>query len=85
MEHEQPESVSFYLRPTVRQRSRAAYQATKDVERDHSWSDFIEKAIVAELLRRESVHNDGEHFSGGSANLTPGRRPQGERPAGPVG
>ncbi|WP_143465585.1 hypothetical protein [Leifsonia sp. NCR5] len=71
-------SVSFYLRSSVRQRSRAAFEATKHHESDRSWSDLMEKALVAELERREALYNDGHPYLGGPERLTPGRRPRSE-------
>ena len=74
-EDEERDPVSFYLRPSVRQRSRAAFMATRHHESDLSWSHLLEKALVAELERRERLYNDGQPYDGGPERLVPGRRP----------
>lgn len=69
-----PRQVTFYMSVEDRQRAKAAYQATSGVEMDSSWSAFITRAVMAEVTRREETHNDGRRFSGGTQNLTPGRK-----------
>ncbi|MEW1920738.1 ParB family protein [Pseudarthrobacter oxydans] len=70
----QTKQVTFYMRVADLQRAKAAYQATSSQEMDASWSDFIARAVMNEVGRRERVHNNGEPFSGGTRNLTPGRK-----------
>ncbi len=57
-----------------RQRAKAAYQATNGQEMDASWSEFITRAVMNEVLRRERLYNNGEPFPGGTRNLAPGRK-----------
>lgn len=66
-------SVSFYIRASDRARARNAYRGTAEVETDHSWSDFLTKAILQEVSRREQLHNAGEPFDGSDEPLRPGR------------
>lgn len=66
-------SVTFYLQPELRTRTRAAYRATASLEGDSSWSDLVRKALVAEVARRERRHNEGIAFAGDSLPLPPGR------------
>jgi hypothetical protein len=70
----QTKQVTFYMRAGDRERAKAAYLATSSQEMDASWSEFISSAVMNEVLRRERVHNNGEPFSGGTRNLTPGRK-----------
>lgn len=66
-------TITFYLSELLRNRARAAYRVTSFAEQDSSWSDMLGKALLAEVERRESVHNYGEPFVGGEEPLTPGR------------
>ena len=66
--------VTFYMPGSDRQRAKAAYQATSGQEMDASWSEFITRALMNEVLRRERVYNNGEPFPGGTRNLAPGRK-----------
>lgn len=66
--------ITFYMSAADRQRAKAAYQATSGQEMDASWSEFITRALMNEVLRRERVYNNGEPFQGGTRNLTPGRK-----------
>jgi hypothetical protein len=66
-------TVTFYLTDAMRNRARAAYRQTSFKERDSSWSEMINKALLAEVQRREREHNDGEKFVGNDDPLTPGR------------
>lgn len=68
------EAVTFYMRGADRQRAKAAYKATNGEEMDDSWSDFVDRAVMNEVLRRERVHNNGEPFPTVSAKLAPGRK-----------
>ncbi len=66
-------TITFYLSETLRNRARAAYRVTSFTEQDGSWSDMLGKALLAEVERRERLHNHGERFVGGEEPLTPGR------------
>jgi hypothetical protein len=66
--------VTFYMPGSDRQRAKAAYQATSGQEMDASWSEFITRALMNEVLRRERLYNNGEPFPGGTRNLAPGRK-----------
>lgn len=70
---EPKESMSVRVRKSIRARSRAAYRATSAIEADESYSDMIEKAIEAEVRRRELAHNDGKPFAANTASLPAGR------------
>ena len=67
---------SFYLRESTQNRARAAFRATAHLEDDETYSDFAEKAILAEIERRETLYNKGKQYSGGAKRLAPGRRVQ---------
>ena len=67
---------SFYLRESTQNRARAAFRATAHLEDDETYSDFAEKAILAEIKRRETLYNKGKQYSGGAKRLAPGRRVQ---------
>lgn len=67
------ERVTTYLDGGLRSRAREAYRATSHLEGDKSWSDFVERAILAEVLRRESEHNEGRTYAGDQTPLSPGR------------
>ena len=68
--------ASFYLRESTQNRARAAFRATAHLEDDETYSDFAEKAILAEIERREALYNKGKQYSGGAKRLAPGRRVQ---------
>jgi Centromere-binding protein ParB C-terminal len=70
----QTKQITFYMRAADRQRAKAAYQATSSQEMDTSWSEFVTRAVMNEVLRRERLYNEGEPFPGGTRNLTPGRK-----------
>ncbi len=65
--------VTAYMSPEVRNRARAAFKFTAAVEGDSSWSEYVEAAVLAETLRREQQHNDGQPYDGGEQRLSPGR------------
>lgn len=67
------ERVTIYLDGRLRARAREAYRATSHLEGDKSWSYFVERAILAEVLRRESAHNSGQTYAGDTTPLSPGR------------
>lgn len=62
-----------YLSDATRNRARAAYRATSLLEDDHSWSDFVEKAIAAEATRREEIYNDAQPYVSDGVRLRAGR------------
>ena len=62
-----------YLSDATRNRGRAAYRATSQLEDDTSWSDFVEKAIAAEAERRETLYNGGQRYTGDNTRLRAGR------------
>jgi hypothetical protein len=66
-------TVTFYLTDAMRNRARAAYRQTSFNERDSSWSEMLNKALLAEVQRREQAYNGGEVFVGNDDPLTPGR------------
>jgi hypothetical protein len=66
-------TVTFYLTEAMRNRARAAYRQTSFDERDSSWSEMLNKALLAEVQRREAAYNGGRAFVGNSDPLTPGR------------
>lgn len=70
----QTKQITFYMSISDRQRAKAAYQATSGQEMDASWSEFITRAVMTEVLRREREYNNGEPFPGGTRNLAPGRK-----------
>ena len=67
------ERVTTYLDGRLRARAREAYRATSHLEGDKSWSDFVERAILAEVTRREAAHHDGRPYAGDEIPLSPGR------------
>ena len=66
-------TITFYLTEALRNRARAAYRSTSFAEKDTSWSEMLNKALLAEVERREREYNDGATFEGGAEPLTPGR------------
>ena len=66
--------VTFYIEEADRKRAKAAYKATNSQEGHDSWSDFVARALMKEVLHLEATYNNGKPFPGGNANLTPGRR-----------
>lgn len=66
--------VTFYMDSEARDRARAAFRATRSAEGDDSWSDFIEVAVLNEVVRREQLHNEGQRYEGSSRRLRPGRK-----------
>jgi hypothetical protein len=66
-------TMTVYVENDVRDRSRAVFRATQHLEDDASYSDMISKAILAEVLRREGLYNEGEPFTGGHNRLPTGR------------
>ena len=66
-------TITFYLTEGLRNRARAAYRATSFEEKDSSWSEMLNKALITEIERRETLYNDGAEFVGNDEPLTPGR------------
>ena len=71
-----PKQVTFYMATDDVKRAKAAYTSTSGQEMDRSWSDFISRAVLMEVERRERLYNEGNQFQGGSRNLAPGRKIQ---------
>lgn len=68
--------VTFYMAADDLKRAKAAYTGTSGQEMDRSWSDFISRALLMEVERRERLYNEGEKFQGGARKLAPGRKIQ---------
>ncbi|GGM16221.1 ParB family protein [Nakamurella endophytica] len=68
-----PRKVTTYMRPSVRDRAAVAFKATAYFEQDDSWSHMVEKAVLAEVERREAAHNGGRPFAADGAMLKRGR------------
>ncbi|WP_223693239.1 ParB family protein [Leifsonia poae] len=66
-------TITFYITEGLRDRARGAYRATSFFEQDSSWSEMLNKALLAEVERRERAHNAGERFAGNGKPLAPGR------------
>jgi len=66
-------TITFYLTEALRNRARAAYRATSFLEKDTSWSEMLNKALVAEVQRREREHNADRVFTANGDALRPGR------------
>ncbi|WP_401001036.1 hypothetical protein [Agromyces sp. GXQ0307] len=64
-------TVTFYMPHSDRERARATFKATAHLEGDESFSDFLTKAVNAEVARRELEH--GGPFAGGDRPLPTGR------------
>lgn len=71
-----PKQVTFYMAADELKRAKAAYTGTSGQEMDRTWSDFISRAVLMEVERRERLYNEGQQFQGGSRNLAPGRKIQ---------
>lgn len=65
--------INFYIDAHTRASARAAYKATGHAEGDDSFSDFVTKAVAAEVQRRQDAHNGGASFAPDDRKLTPGR------------
>jgi hypothetical protein len=71
-----PKQITFYMAADDLRRAKAAYTGTSGKEMDRSWSDFISRAVLMEVERRERLYNEGSQFQGGAQNLAPGRKIQ---------
>ena len=65
--------VNAYVSPSVHERAKATFKATRHLEGDTSWSEFVERAILAETQRREAQHNAGESYPSDGTRLPAGR------------
>jgi hypothetical protein len=65
--------LSTYLTMDTLERARATYRATSHLEHDRTFSDFVERAISAEIIRREAEYNAGERYDADTSRLRPGR------------
>lgn len=65
--------ITVYLDHALRLRARTAYRVTSHLEGDRTWSDFVERAILREVERREHAHNAGDTYPGSEGPLAPGR------------
>ena len=68
-----PRKLTVYMHPSIRDRAAVAFKATAYLEQDDSWSHMVEKAVLAEVERREAAHNAGQPFSAPNAKLKRGR------------
>ena len=71
------QKVGFYQHPDDAARMRAAFRQTNGKEGDRSLSDFIQKAIMAEVERREQLYNNGQPFEAVLPGEGPIGRPEG--------
>ena len=70
--------LSIYQDPEDTARLRAAYRHTLAASTDRSFSDFINRVLMAEVERLEAQHNAGQPFQGVGAGEIPTGRPVGE-------
>ncbi|MDN5585208.1 MAG: hypothetical protein L0G69_01445 [Brevibacterium sp.] len=71
------QKVGFYQHPEDAARMRGAFRKTNGEEGDRSLSDFIQKAIMAEVERREKLYNSGQPFEAVQPGEGPIGRPEG--------
>lgn len=71
------QKVGFYQHPDDAARMRGAFRQTNGKEGDRSLSDFIQKAIMAEVERREQLYNNGKPFEAVLPGEGPIGRPEG--------
>lgn len=69
--------VSFYQDPEDTARMRGALKHTQVAEGSRSLSDFIDRAVMAEVERLEARYNNGEPFESVAARELPQGRPLG--------
>lgn len=65
--------TTFYQNSDARARMRATFLATQAQEGDTSLSGFIDRAIEAEVTRRERLYNNGQPFPTTYQNVSRGR------------
>jgi len=73
-----PHKVSFYEDVEDTARVRAALLHTQVAEGSRSMSEFIHRAVLAEVVRLEGLYNHGEPWPGVGARVLPQGRPLGE-------
>ena len=69
--------VSFYQDPEDTARMRGALKHTQVAEGSRSLSDFIDRAVMAEVERLEARYNNGQPFESVAARELPQGRPLG--------
>lgn len=69
--------VGFYQDPHEAGEARAAYLATHQLEGHRSFSDFIAAAVRHEVLRLQTVYNDGDTWGDAAPGDIPAGRPRG--------
>lgn len=65
--------VTAFVAPSLNKRAKATFKATRHLEDDASWSEFVERAILAETQRRELEYNAGEPYPSDGTRLPAGR------------
>lgn len=65
--------MTTYVTTSTRERAKTAFLATKHLEGDETWSGFVERAILAEVERREITHNGGHPYEPDTHPLPVGR------------
>ncbi len=73
-----PPKVSFYQDPEDTARVRGAILHTMTTEGSRNLSQFINRAVMAEVARLEAKYNHGEPFAPVGAKELPQGRPMGE-------
>ena len=66
-------SITTYAPQELQDRARATFIHTRNDEGDESFSHLVQKAIEAEVRRREQLYNGGKPFAGGVGPLPSGR------------
>ena len=68
--------VGFYAPEDDVRRARGAFIATMSMPgHPRTFSDFIARALMAEVERLEQVHNNGQPFPDATTDQTPRGRP----------
>lgn len=67
------EKMTTYVPRSVRGRAQTAFEATRYLEGDGSWSEFVATALERETARREKLHNDGKPYPAREGRLPAGR------------
>lgn len=68
-----PPKITIKTSEARRNRLRATFLATRDLEDELYVTELVEKAIDAECARREQLYNGGQPFPGGDRALPRGR------------
>lgn len=66
-------TITAYMSVELRERARATFLATRNATGDSSFSDFVARAILAEITRREADFNRGNAYPRDSEQLPSGR------------